>query len=336
MYARNFLVGLLVCLTAPAHSAPTEDAVVAFTEDLWSVMPRTAAISELADGFTWSEGPAWDQGRGRLYFSDVPENKAYIWSQENGLETFMSPSGLQSNNVAGFREPGSNGLLVTPDGHLLIANHGARAVERMNIDSGLRETIANRYDGKSLNSPNDIALADDGSLFFTDPPYGLEGLDASPLKEQQQNGVYEVRRDGAVHLIDGSLTFPNGIALSPDEQTLYVAVSDPAAPKIYRYLRDGDGFQNRSVFFDAGPYLERGWPGLPDGMAVAKSGHLFATGPGGVFILSPEGVALGMIRLESATANCAFGLDGSTLFITSANRLLSVETLMTGAAWHND
>lgn len=319
-----------------ANNARAKDAVIAFTEELWSVMPRTANVRELAHGFTWSEGPAWDQVRNRLYFSDVPENKAYVWSQKNGLETFMSPSGLQSDNVTGFREPGSNGLLVTPDGRLLIANHGARAIELMDIENGLRETVANKYHGKRLNSPNDIAIARDGSLFFTDPPYGLEGLDASPLKEQRQNGVYAVRRGSTVRLIDGSLTFPNGIALSPDEQMLYVAVSDPGTPKIYRYQREGDGFRNRTVFFDAGHYLERGWPGLPDGMAVAKSGHVFATGPGGVFILSPEGKVLGMIRLEGATANCAFGVDGSTLFITSGNRLLSVETLAKGTAWNND
>lgn len=336
MFARHFLLGLVACFAVSANSVRAKDAVLAFTEELWSVMPRTAHVRELAHGFTWSEGPAWDQVRNRLYFSDVPDNKAYVWSQKNGLETFMSPSGLQSNNPAGFREPGSNGLLVTSDGRLLIANHGARAVELMNIENGLRETVADQYNGKRLNSPNDIAIARDGSLFFTDPPYGLEGLDASPLKEQRQNGVYEVWGDGTVRLIDGSLTFPNGIALSPDEQTLYVAVSDPGAPKIYGYQRDGNAFRNRTVFFDAGPYLERGWPGLPDGMAVAKSGHVFATGPGGVFILSPQGIILGMIRLESATANCAFGLDGSTLFITSGERLLSITTLMTGAAWPND
>ncbi len=336
MVMRTFLASLIVYLAPTIYSVHASDNVRAFHEDLWTVLPRTAEITELAHGFTWSEGPTWDRERQQLYFSDVPKNIAYAWSPELGLNVFMSPSGLQSDSTAGFREPGSNGLLMSPDGRLLIANHGTRSVERMDIKTRQRQTIASHYEGKRLNSPNDVAITADGTLYFTDPPYGLEGLNASPLKELGHNGVYQVEKDGTIALIDGSLSYPNGIALSPDEQTLYVAVSDPVSPKIYKYSRDGTVFTDRSVFFNAEPYLKHSWPGLPDGMAVAETGHLFATGPGGVFVLSKEGIALGLIKLESATANCTFGQDGSTLFITSGSRVLAMGTLVVGAGWRND
>ncbi len=210
-----------------------------------------------------------------------------------------------------------------------------RAIELFSLEAAERKTIINQFMGRKLNSPNDIALAADGAIYFTDPPYGLEGLNDSPLKEQPHNGVYQIRTGEEPTLIDGTLIFPNGIALSPDGQTLYVAVSDPASPRIYRYTRDDTGFSNRRPFFDAKPFLERDWPGLPDGMAVSNTGHVFATGPGGVFVLSPQGKAIGMIRLDRATANCAFGLDGSTLFITSGDRLLTIKTLVQGSGWND-
>jgi len=183
----------------------------------------------------------------------------------------------------------------------------------------------NHYKDQKLNSPNDIARADDGTLFFTDPPYGLEGLNSSPLKEIPFNGIYRLSTDGKLSIIDKSQTFPNGIALSPDQGVLYVAVSDPEMPKIMRYIQDENAdFSQGEIWFDAAPYLARGWPGLPDGMVVTKSGHLFATGPGGVFILSPDGKALGQIKTERATANCTLGEDGKSLFITAGDVLARV------------
>lgn len=335
MRLSRFLIGLLF-LTKSVFAANATDTFLAFHSDFWTIISADAKIVELASGFSWSEGPTWDKTRQRLYFSDVPENKAYLWSPDTGVAVFMSPSGLQNSSVKGFREPGSNGLLMTSRGQLLIANHGNRAVESMEIESGLRRMIANSYQGRKLNSPNDIALSSTGTIYFTDPPYGLEGLNNSQLKEQKHNGVYSVTHTGSVELVDGSLTFPNGVALSPDEQALYVTVSDPQLAKIYKYVWAKAGFAERRVFFDAQPYVDRGWPGLPDGMAVATSGHVFATGPGGVFVLSEEGQVLGLIQLAGATANCAFGLDGKTLFITSGNRLLAVETMVLAAGWRND
>ncbi len=335
MRPSHLLIGLFF-ITKSVLAANAADTVVAFHDNFWSIISPDAEIVELASGFSWSEGPTWDKTKRRLYFSDVPENTAYMWSPGDGVTVFMSPSGLQNNRMTGFREPGSNGLLMTSNGHLLIANHGERAIESLEIESGLRRTIANNFQGRKLNSPNDIALSSTGTIYFTDPPYGLEGINNSPLKEQKHNGVYSVTNAGSVELIDDSLSFPNGVALSPDEQVLYVTVSDPRSAKIYKYVKGKAGFGEKSEFFDAQPYVDRGWPGLPDGMAVSMSGHVFATGPGGVFVLSEEGQALGLLRLEGATANCAFGLDGNTLFITSGNRLLAVKTMALAAGWQND
>lgn len=302
--------------------------VKVWDEALSEIISTDAVIEFLAAGFQWSEGPAWDKKRQRLYFSDVPQNKAYVWSESEGLKTFLDPSGIPNDEAEGFREPGSNGLLMTPDGSLLIANHGKRAVEKMDIDSKTRKTVINTYRGLSLNSPNDMALAKDGSLFFTDPAYGLKGIDESPLKQLSFSGVYKLSLDGELSVIDDTQAFPNGIALSPDERTLYVAVSDSEKPKIVKYAKNDAGkFGDPQLWFDAKPFQNQGLPGLPDGMVVADSGHVFATGPGGVFILSPDGKALGQINTGRASANCTFGDDGKTLYITAGDILLRVKLL---------
>lgn len=328
---RRFLAMLGLVGTTALPAVATEDHIVRLDPALDTVLSGQTEIRTLATGFTWAEGPAWDSVGKRLLFSDVPENKAYAWSAADGLSVFLDPSGHQGPDHAGFREAGSNGLLFAPDGKLLIANHGSRAIEAYSVKDASRRTLANRFRGKHLNSPNDLVLAPDGTLYFTDPPYGLEGLDASPMKEQPHNGVYAVAPGGTVTLVDDSLTRPNGVALSANGAHLYVAVSDPDRPIIYRYRKTAKGFTNREIFFDASPYLAKGWPGLPDGMAVAATGHVFATGPGGVFVLNENGALIGMIRLNRPTANCAFGADGNTLFITSADRVLAVETLVQGA-----
>lgn len=318
---------LLLAAGVPA-AAQAEDTLLSLDPRFDALVTPGTPITELARGFTWSEGPAWDDRRQMLYFSDVPENRAYRWSPDHGVSIFLSPSGLQQGPADGFREPGSNGLMIVGTDTLLIANHGARAVEALSLETNVRTPLATHYQGKRLNSPNDVAVATDGTLFFTDPPYGLAGMQESPLKEQPHSGVYMVRPGQDPMLVDGSLSFPNGIALSPDEQTLYVAVSDPEAPIIYAYEKTAAGYANRRIFLDTSDFLAQGWPGLPDGMTVADSGHLFATGPGGIFVLAPSGELLGMIRLARPTANCTLTADGR-LFITSQDRLLQVSTLAT-------
>jgi len=325
-------IALSLCGCEQSHQSsfnkpnPTIGKIAIWDEDLSNVISTDAEIEVLAEGFQWAEGPAWDPKRQQLYFSDVPQNKAYIWSERNGLQIFLDPSGISNDYTKGFREPGSNGMLMMPNEQLLIANHGKRALELLNLETLTRRTVLDNYEGLLFNSPNDIAHANDGAVFFTDPPYGLEGLNASPLKEIPFNGIYRILLTGELSVIDKSQTFPNGIALSPDEKYLYVAVSDPQNPKIMRYKRDkNNNYVQGELWFDAAPYLSKGWKGLPDGMVVADSGHIYATGPGGVFILTPEGKALGQIQTERATANCTLSDDGKSLYITAGDTLARVQ-----------
>lgn len=294
-----------------------------------------AELETLADGFTWSEGPTWDRVRQRLYFTDVPGNVAYSWSEEEGLSTFLDPSGVAASGAQGLREAGANGLWFGADGQLYLCNHGERAVQRMDVETKARETLAGAFEGQRFNSPNDLVRAADGTIYFTDPPYGLEGLNASPLKEMTANGVYRLAPDGAVERLFDELTFPNGIALSPDERWLYVAQSDPEAPHIFRApLREGRPAGPLKRIFDASAFLAAGDPGLPDGMAVSAAGTLFATGPGGVLVLSPDGDLLARILTGRATANCAFGgADGRDLYITANDRLMRARVAERGVQW---
>lgn len=291
-----------------------------------SVVDVGAEPRLLGQGYVWSEGPAWDASRKALYFTDVPANRAYRWTSDAGVEIFLDPSGAQAA-VTGFREAGANGLLMARDGRLLLCNHGARALESLDIATGERRTLADTYEGRRFNSPNDVIEAADGTLYFTDPPYGLEGLDASPLKEMDANGVYLLAPDGDLSRIVDGLTFPNGVALSPDGRTLFIAQSDPLAPHVYSM--DLASWAEPSLWFDASPFME-GHPGLPDGMAVATSGHIFLAGPGGVLVLDADAKCLGRIATGRATANCAFGEDGQTLFITAQDRLLAIRTKVRG------
>lgn len=292
-------------------------------------------LEQLADGFVWSEGPTWDRMRQCLYFTDVPSNRAYRWSAAAGLETFLDPSGTDPAQAEGMREAGANGLWFGEDGQLYLCNHGERAVQRLQLDSLERETLVREYDGQRFNSPNDLVQASDGTIYFTDPPYGLTGLDASPLKEMTANSVYRLAQDGRCDRVFDHLTFPNGIALSPDERWLYVAQSDPEAPHIYRApVQGGRPSGPLEIWFDASHFLAAGDPGLPDGMCVSEDGLVFATGPGGVFVLSPEGVLLARILTGRATANCAFGgSDGDWLYMTAHDRLLRLRTNTRGLQW---
>lgn len=324
------LVGLAACENT--QSAPSIDILDPAGQALFGA---SSDLEELANGFVWSEGPTWDRARACLYFTDVPSNRAFRWSGGAGLETFLDPSGIDPSQTEGMREAGANGLWYGTDGALYLCNHGVRGVQRLNLDDFSREMLVQEFQGQRFNSPNDLVQAADGTLFFTDPPYGLEGLDASPLKEMEVNGVYRLSTDGECSRLFDHLTFPNGIALSPSEDWLYVAQSDPDAPHIYRApLANGSPAGPLELWFDASSYLAAGDPGLPDGMAVDAQGHVFATGPGGVFVLAEDGTLLARILTGRATANCAFGgREGRTLFLTAHDRLLSVPTQTKGLQW---
>lgn len=278
--------------------------------------PKDARVERLADGFDWSEGPVWDRKGGFLLFSDVPLNTVFKWQEGKGVSVFKKPSGYTGARARGG-EPGSNGLLMDREGRLVLCQHGDRRVARLEAD-GSFTTIADRYDGKRFNSPNDGAFKSNGDLYFTDPPYGLLGLNKDPAKELDFNGVYRVSaKDGTVTLLTKEMTFPNGIAFSPDEKTLYVANSDPkmAIWKAFPVKDDGTLGEGR-IFADVTSSTP-GKKGLPDGMKVDASGNLFASGPGGILVMAPDGTHLGTFSTGQATANCGWGGDGSTLYITA-------------------
>ena len=292
------------------------------------LVPPGAKIERLADGFIWAEGPVWSSKERRLYFSDVPTNVVYQWTESEGVNSFIGASGYNGRNPRGG-EPGSNGLTVDAKGRLVLCEHGNRRVSRMERDGFT--TVAAFYRNRRFNSPNDLVFKSNGDLYFTDPPYGLEGNNQDPKKEIPFNGVYRVNKKGEVTLLTSALTFPNGIAFSPDEKILYVANSDPkrAIWMAYEVLRDGKLGEGR-VFFDATSLVKTENPGLPDGLKVDLAGNLFATGPGGVFVFAPDGKHLGTINTGVATANCAWGEDGSVLYIAANHWICRLKTKTKG------
>lgn len=296
-----------------------------------AVIEPGATIQQLADGFIWSEGPVWVRDGGYLVFSDVPGNVMYRWSEAEGVTEFMNPSGYAGPPTDAFAEPGSNGMALDAAGDLMVCDHGNRALAKVDLKTRRKTFLVERYEGKRFNSPNDVAVSRTGAFYFTDPTYGLKGRNASPLRELDFNGVYRLRPDGTLDLIDAELTFPNGIALSPDERRLYVSVSDPDGPKLVVYDLGLDGLPtSKALFFDAMPLKAAGGPGLPDGMCLDTDGRLYATGPGGVLVLSPQAELIGVIETGTAIANCAFGEDGSTLFLASNHTLARVRLKVTG------
>ena len=319
-----------------AHAArPTVGSIRRLSPALDAVVAPDARIEQLVDGFIWSEGPVWVRDGGYLVFSDVPANTMYRWSEADGASVFLKPSGYDGPPTTAFREPGSNGLALDASGALLVCDHGNRAISRVDLKTRQKTILLDRYQGKKFSSPNDLAVAQRGAMagaiYFTDPPYGLEGMNSSPLKEMAFNGVYLRRPDGSVVVVDDKLTFPNGLALTPDEKRLYVAVSDPAGPVIMAYDLGLDGLPVKSqIFFDAMALHKAGGPGLPDGMCLDTEGRLYATGPGGVLVITPGGELIGVIDVGRPIANCAFGEDGHTLFLTADDILARVRLKATG------
>jgi gluconolactonase len=329
MPLRLLLVPLLLALGTGTASAQAPDPVGSGDPAFNALVPAGTPIEHLAGGFDWSEGPAWHPD-GFLVFSDVPQNTIYRWDEEDGLGVYLRPSGYAGDDPPGS-EMGSNGLTFDRERRLVMADHGNRQVARVTEDGWMKTPLATEYDGRRFNSPNDLVYHSSGALFFTDPPYGLAGQDEDPAKELAANGVYRLDPDGTVTLLVDSLSRPNGVALSPDERTLYVAVSDPEAARYYAYALSDDGDVGAGrVLFDATPLVGSENPGLPDGLAVDRDGHLFATGPGGVLVLTPDGRHLGTIETGRPTANVAFGDDGSSLYITADGDLLRVRTRTVG------
>lgn len=324
----------LALSAAAAPQAPAAGSVQRENPALDALIAPGAKVEKIADGITWAEGPVWVRHGGYLLLSDPPGNTMYRWSDKAPLSVFMNPSGYAGSDLAAFREAGSNGLIPDGPNAILVADSGDRAIARLDLRTKGRTFLVKEYQGRRFNSPNDLVLGSDGSIWFTDPPYGLRGLDKSPAKELRFNGVYRLMPGGELRLVDDSLSFPNGIALSPDERTLYVSQSDPAKAVIYAYSIDGDGnISGRRVFADMTELVKRGLSGLPDGMKVDVHGNLFASGPGGLHIFSPAGVELGLITSGKTIENCAFGEDGSTLFLASTDSVYRVRTKTRGLGY---
>lgn len=329
------LLAALVCTTAtPASAAErTLGTIERFSPAMDALIGKDAEIEILASGFTWTEGPVWrkDEDGGYLLFSDIPRNSIFQWREGKGISLFMRPSGYTGVTYYGL-EPGCNGLLLDPQGRLVMCEHGDRRVSVLTKGGG-KQTLADSYMGKRLNSPNDGVYHSNGDLYFTDPPYGLPERENDPRREQDFFGVYRLSKDGKVTVMTKEMTRPNGIAFSPDEKTLYVAQSDPeqAIWKAFPVKADGTLGDSR-IFYDVTKHVgER--PGLPDGLKVDQNGNLFASGPGGIYVFSPKGELLGFLNTGNRTSNCGWGNDGSTLYITVHMHLCRIRTKTKGAGW---
>ncbi len=293
------------------------------------LVPRGSVLEKIADGFTWVEGPVWDRTRAALLISDVATNSVFAWREGSGVRLLLRPSGYTGAAPFPGREPGSNGLAFDPEGRLVLCEHGDRRIARLEAD-GRKSTLVDRYQGKRLNSPNDLAFRSNGDLYFTDPPFGLPGAFDDPERELDFSGIYRLSPQGRLTLLTRSLRAPNGIAFAPSEKILYVSNADRSHPvwMAYAVLPDGTLGAGR-VFFDATRWT-RTRPGAPDGMKVDAAGHVFAAGPGGVHVLAPDGTHLGSLELDGPTSNVAFGNDGSVLYVTAGTALYRIRLATRG------
>lgn len=333
---KTILSTLLITFSMAATSAqtnyPTLGKVIRIDPSLDKLISPDAKIEVLSSGYQWTEGPVWVKNGKYLLFSDVPANTIYRWKEgDKSASPFLKPSGYTGMGRYS-NEPGSNGLIINQKGELVACEHGDRRISAMPLTLGGKVTIADNFQGKRFNSPNDVVQHSSGAYYFTDPPYGLDKHENDPTRESDIFGVYRTGTDGKVSIATAELQRPNGLAFSPDEKTLYVAQSDPNRAIIMAYPVQIDGSLGKGkVFYDATSVVKEGkLKGLPDGLKLDKKGNLFATGPGGILIISPEAKLLGRIDINEPTANCAWGDDGSTLYITSNMHLCRIKTLTIG------
>ncbi|MEI7863081.1 MAG: SMP-30/gluconolactonase/LRE family protein [Planctomycetota bacterium] len=334
--ARALVVGLVLFLAPRGAAAaergpdlsPTVGSIERLDPRMEPLVPPEAVIEVLGMGHAWAEGPVWVKEQGHLLFSDIPHNRVHRWKAGEGVSLFLEPSGFTGPAEYG-KERGSNGLTLDRKGNLISCEHGDRRVSRLEPGGGKR-TVADTWQGKRFNSPNDAAVHASGAIYFTDPPYGLPKGAEDERREIAFCGVYRIGIEGEVTLLCDTMTRPNGICFSPDEKLLYVAQSDPQQPVIKVFAVKPDGTLDAGrTFFDAGP-LAKQRRGSPDGLKVDTAGNLFATGPGGVLVIAPDGTHLGTLLTGQATANCAFGEDGKTLFITADALLCRVRLTTAG------
>ncbi len=309
--------------TAPASPIPAIP-VQSLDPEMQQIVAKDAQLEILADGFGWAEGPVAEPDTGDILFSDVPANKVWRYSTKSGLSLYLSPSGYTALNSQPNLKQGANGLIFNSKKQLVLAQHGDRRLAVLKkIEQGQPQyqTLISHFQQQPFNSPNDLVQHSDQSYFFTDPPYGLSGADQSTEKKIPFNGLYRLTAQGELQLLSKALSRPNGLALSPDEQWLYVANSDPKAAQWWKFSVKGD--TPATLFYDATAAVATA-PGLPDGLKVLPSGHLLATGPGGVWVFSADGRHLGTIQTGIAAANVALSLDQKYLYITASRYLLRI------------
>ncbi len=304
------------------------------------VLPAGPEMFKIVSGLKWTEGPLWLPD-GKLIFAEIPSNSIRTWSPSGGVSTFLQPSGYKGAEPYGGPEPGSNGMTLDAEGRLTVAGHAQRDVWRLDrIAAGAKATVlADSYQGKRLNSPNDLVYRSDGSLYFTDPPYGLrKQSDDDPAKELGVNGVYRIPRalqqkSGAepnrarLQLLVKDLPRPNGIAFSPDEKYLYVDNSEPEMYWMRYAVQPGGSLTDGKRFGDAGVYAHQG---APDGMKVDREGNIYSAGPGGVWIFSPQLKHIGTIEVGTVGNLAWGGADDKTLYIAAGPNIYSIRTLVAG------
>ena len=309
-----------------SHQNKYIGSVERLSPEIDKLIDSNAKIEILAEGFEWSEGPIWSTKLNSLLFSDVPNNVIYIWNENNGINVFAKPIGY-SGQVPNNKKAGTNGLTIDANGNLIVCMHGDRMIAKIeNLNIQKITSVIESYNNKLFNSPNDLVYDSKGNLFFTDPPYGLLKGDKDELKEIPFNGVYKLSTNGHLELLIKNLSRPNGISISNDEKTLYVANSDNNNPIIMKYELTKEGIKNPKVFFD-GKELAKKDKGLFDGLKVHPSGNVFATGPGGVLIIKENGEHIGTIRTDVRTANCTFDDDFEYLYMTSDMYLTRIKII---------
>lgn len=322
---KNIHVIIMLMMTTPiAAQKNTVGKIEVFDARMHSIVEQDAIIEVLTDDMQWAEGPVWVEQQRCLLFSDPKQNTIFKWTAAEGTTAFLKPSGYTGLG-AYSDEPGSNGLLINLEGDLVACEHGDRRISQMNLTKGGKVTLADRWDNKRLNSPNDICQHRDGTYYFTDPPYGLPEREADTQhRETPIHGVYRLNTSNTVEQIISNLARPNGIALSADEKLLYVAQSFAAEPYIMAYpLQEGDLSQSGSILFNFKTQFPQ-QEAYPDGIKVDAAGNIFAGAADGIVVIGADGVLLGRIYIGTNTANCAFSDDGY-LYITASNYVLRVK-----------
>lgn len=309
---------------APAKAAaqPAGEGGILRVDSAFDVLvPAAAKIEKVAGGFQFTEGPLWFKDSGNVWFSDVQGNVTRQLAPDGTVTEILKPGGYDGKDAPEGAFIGPNGMTFDKDGNVLICQHGNRRIARRG-KSGVLTTLVDRFEGKRLNSPNDLVYKSDGALYFTDPPYGLIKQDEDPKKELAFNGIYRLR-GGKLTLLNKEMSRPNGIAFSPDERWLYVANSDSARKVWMKFpvMEDGTLGPGR-VFADVTAEQSEG---LPDGLKVDSKGNVWATGPGGVWIFSPDGKHLGTIKPTEVPANCTFAEEGGVLWMTARTSVYRIK-----------